>query len=114
MAATKTRADLVAQALANLNALEAGQEPSAEDASAVDDHVDGMLAYLASEGAAYIGDDDAIPAAMLGPLADYLAEDAAPEFGRPTNPATMELALRRMRIINRALPLYTPLQTDYF
>lgn len=114
MAATNTRSDLVAQALANLGVLEAGQVPSNEDASAVDDHVDGMLAFLAAEGAAYIGDPDEIPAELLGPLADYLAEDAAPEFGRPTSNGAMEQAKMRMRLITRGRPTYTTLKTDYF
>jgi hypothetical protein len=111
---TKTRADLVAKALANLGAIGSGQTPSDEDASTVDDHVDDALAILSAKGIVSIDDDEAIPVELFGPLADWLAEDAAPDFGRPTSAAAKMNAESEIRKVVYARPTREPLTTEYF
>lgn len=112
--ATKTRAELVSKTLANLGVLASGQSPSDEDASAVDDHVDTAFATLSGKGVVSISDDEAIPLELFGPLADWLAEDAAPDFGRATDRKKQMAAEAEIRKIVYGKPTREPLQVDYF
>lgn len=120
MATTKTRAELVYQALANLCVLEAGQTPSDEDASTVDGYVDSMLARLNAEEIVSVTDDEAIDEAIFKQLAVVLADDAAFEFGLPgvpgsaSNPDQVGKAIKSLRVIGRAGPTRETLATDYF
>lgn len=86
MATTKTRADLVDQALRNLGVLAAGQSPAQEDYNAVDDHIDAVFASLESREIVSVGDDSQIPVEWFTPLSIILADDAAIEFGLPGVP----------------------------
>lgn len=112
--ATKTRAELVAAALANLGALSAGQSPSDEDASTVDAHVDTVLASLSSKGVVTINDDEAIPEEVFGGIADWLTEKAAPNYGRPTSPQAQLHAEVEIRKAIYGRPTREPLTVDYF
>lgn len=111
---TKTRADLVNQALANLGILAAGQTADTEDYDAVDGHVDQMFASLEARDVATIDNEDEIPAEWFQSLATLLADDAAAEFGAPSNPAIVMMAENTLREINRGKPTYQPLRADYF
>ena len=112
--ATRTRADLVNQALANLGVTDPNEIASAEDYKAVDDHFDTAMAQLSGEDIFTLADEDDIPLELFGPLADYLAEDAASDFGRAANPQTVALAVSKIRIITRNRPSYQTLATEYF
>lgn len=112
--ATKTRAELVAKTLSNLGALAAGQTPSDEDASAVDDRVDTALATLSGKGVVSIMDDEAIPLELFDALADWLAEDAGSDFGRAKDPKKKLAAEAEIRKVVYGRPTREPLQVDYF
>lgn len=120
MTTTKTRSDLVNQALRNLEVIGAGQAPSAEDYTAVDAHVDATLAQLAARDIVTVGDADEIPVEWFQPLAVLLANDAAMEFGlsgvpqsaSATNPVLAAESLLREMTYSR--PTGEPLEIDYF
>jgi hypothetical protein len=119
MALTKTRNDLVNQALSNLGKLAAGQTADAEDFDAVDSHVDGTLSRLAIRDIATVTDDDAIPVEWFDPIAMIVADDAAPEFGMAGVPSTGQeppvLAAENMlRELNRGKPTGEHQHTEYF
>lgn len=110
---SKTRRDVVSQALANLGVLAAGQSPSAEDFTTVDGHVDSVKDALRQRDIVDI-DFSNLPDGYFMPLAALVADSAANEFGLPSNPARVlgaETAFRQMTY-NR--PSRLPLQVDYF
>lgn len=118
--ATKTRNDLVLQALANLGVLAAGQTPATEDFDTVDEHVDQVIASLDERGIITVDDVEAIPASWFGPLAVILADDAAPEFGLPGMPPSASSrdpvanAADLLRQMVRGKPTGEPMRGDYF
>ena len=111
---TKTRTDLVAQILANLGVLAAGQTVSVEDSETADDHIDPALAVLEAEGICSVPDLDDIPLELFPLLADYIALDAGPEFGKATDNKAMEGAKYRIRLVTRSKPTYEIGRMDYF
>jgi hypothetical protein len=112
--ATRTRAELVNQALANLGVTDPNEIASAEDYKAVNDHFDTAMAQLSGEDIFTLADEDDIPLELFGPLADYLAEDSASDFGRAANQQAVQLAKARIRTITRNRPTYQTLASDYF
>lgn len=120
MALTKTRNELVIQALRNLGIPGAGQTPDTEDFEAMDDHVDGALVRLSLRDIVTVTDDDAIPVEWFDPIAVIVADDAAPEFGLaglpsvPSNPNPVQSAENMLRELTRGKPTGEPQQTEYF
>ena len=120
MPTTKTRNELVLQALANLGALPAGQTPSAEDFESVDGHVDQTIEALEADEVVTVDNVDAIPTEWFQPLSVILADDAAMEFGlpgvppSPGNPNPVETAIATLRTRVRGRPTGQPLRIDYF
>lgn len=111
---TKTRADLIARALATLVNLPSGQTPSSEDSSTVDEHIDSVLATLSSKGVVTINDPDEIEVEVFGPLAKWLIEDCASEFGGVADPKAMLLAEAEIRKVVYGRPTREPLSVDYY
>lgn len=120
MSLTKTRNDLVNQALRNLGILAAGQTADTEDFEAVDDHVDGTLAQLAVRDIVTIVDDDDIPIEWMEALSVVLADAAAIEFGQagiptsPEKPNPVGDAEALLREMNRGRPTGEPQRGEYF
>lgn len=112
--ATKTTEELVTQALANLGVLEAGQSPSDEDASTVENYVPATLASLSAEGIVSIDDADAISLEFFLPVAVLLAQDCAHEFGQPVDDKAKASATLRLRVMTRGQPTGEQQTTDYF
>lgn len=79
---TRTRRDLVEQALMNLGALASGQSAQTEDVERVDGFVDATLALLAATDIIYIPYSEEIPVEAFLPLAAYLANASKASFGR--------------------------------
>jgi len=105
MAAFKTRAELVAEALTELFADGgSGQSPDAEDRDAVDRKVDGLVEELAARNIVTVANDAQIPPEWFGPLAELLANECAPRFGRPKNAALREDAEARLKVMTRGAP----------
>lgn len=112
MASTRTRRELVDQALSVLGVLTPGNAPSAEDVAAVDDHLDGLLDQLDAREIVSGIDPDEIEPRFFYPLAVCLAEEAREEFGAAAIDVTD--AENKLRQMNRSGPTYEPLKVDYF
>lgn len=116
---TKTRIDLVNQALSNLGLLAAGQVASAEDFDAMDAYVDPVIAELANRDLVTVDDDDAIPAEWFLSIATLLADKASNDFGLPGVPAApgkdpVLAAETTLREIIYARPTGERQRTEYF
>lgn len=112
MPATRTRRDLVTEALAVLGVLGAGQAAEVEDFDEVDGHVDGLLSRLAKRNVLYVGDVEAIDAGVFDPLAVCLADAVKEKFGNPAiNIAAAEDLLRQIR---QSGPTYERARPEYF
>lgn len=110
---TKTRADLITEVLENLMVIAAGETADSVVYNAVDAHVDPALEEL-SILKVQIPDDEAIPLALFGSLADYIVENACNKFGRPANPQAKLAALNQLRLLTRGQPTREPQQQEYF
>lgn len=102
--ADKTRDDLVTQALVNLKVIGSGQDPDADDSATVDGKVDGLLAELETRGIVSVPDSDSIPVEFFNPLAELLANEAAPAFGMAKDAGMREDAETRLKIMTRQQP----------
>ena len=110
---TKTRVQLKNQALTNLNIIGVGQEAEDDEMQVVEDLVDPLIEDLNARGIVYVSDADAIDNSVFMPLAELLANEAAPAFGQPKNPAKQEVCEERLRVVTRrAPPARMLLQTD--
>lgn len=110
---TKTRRELVNQALKNLGVLAAGQTASDEDYAAVDDFVDPVIASLgAGPSPIVIADDEAIDPEMFLPLALMLAAAASTEFGGTNIDAAAARA--ELRRVTRSGTTYETLRATYY
>lgn len=118
--ATKTRTDLINQALAQLGVLAAGQTADAEDYAAVNEHVDPLVATLDALGVVTVDDTDAIPIEWFLSLAALLADRAADHFGlvglpsSPSSPNPAAAALQELCDIVYARPTFEPQRGEYF
>jgi len=98
----KTRDALVAEALTELFADGgAGQSPDAEDRDAVDRKVDGLIEELSARGIVTVANDEQIPPEWFGPLAELLANECAPRFGRPKSATLRDDAEARLKVMTR-------------
>lgn len=111
---TKTRAELVVRALRKLLVVGSGQSPEDEDVALVDGVVDSTLADLASRGVVYVANEDEIDVAVFEWIADCLSDNVAADFGKARNPAMVEYAEGRLRVITSTRPTYEVLKSEYF
>lgn len=110
----KTRADLIERALKSIGALEPGEAPSAEDYDTVDGLIDPLLAQLAADQIAYIGDPDQIELELFLPLSRLLANAAGPDFGSPINQEARAVDEQILRRLGAARPTFETLKAVYF
>lgn len=99
--ATKTRRELIDQVLGNLHVLALGQVPDDEMVSKVDGVIDGAAAILEQDGVTYFNDlglagpsGGAIELWQFLPLADFVANQAGPQFHLAGDPQLFTLAER--------------------
>lgn len=112
---TKTRAQVVEMALAELMASDAANAAAAEDEAAVDDRVDGLFAELAARGVVSIADEDEIPIEWTGPLAVLLANECAAIFGKPKMADDEVRRIeQRLRTMQAAVTADEPLRMTYY
>lgn len=114
MATTKTRVELVQMAADYLMIVGSGQSLDDEDEDKLDSFVDGLFAELSARGVCDVADDDAIPIEWTSALAELLASDAAPAFGKPKlSPQSRTDTEDRLKvIIKRIDPPRELLKTD--
>jgi hypothetical protein len=119
---TKTRRELVNQALANLGILAVGQSVSDEDVSKMDVLVDPVCEKLSGLGIYYVQDQGTIgpsggevESTAFLPIADYLANAAAAAFNLPADAklaALAQLAEQDLRTISRPPQIRQTLRID--
>jgi hypothetical protein len=99
---TKTRVELIHQALKNLGILVPGQSPSAEDIEKIDSIIEPTLDKLSALETVYVG-DPGTPSPPTGgeyegahfmPIAAYLAYESCPMFNMAGDAALKVEALR--------------------
>ena len=118
--ATKTRSDLIEQALKVLGVLAAGQSAEAEDFDAVDDYIDSLLAELSARDLVTVDDPEAIDETVFLPVSILLAGEACQEFGlaslptSPQNPDPIAAAEKRLREVLYARPTGEPQRSEYY
>jgi len=101
---TRSRAELVTQALINAQVPGLGQDPSAEDADRADGFVDGLLQKLMVRGVTDVIHDELIPVEYFNDLAALLAYEIAPAFGAPRDNQIRDDAEEQLRVISRTSP----------
>ncbi len=120
---TKTRRELIDQALDNLGVLVIGQAPSDEDVSKIDGRLDAVLELLAARDIVYVPDAGApgpptggeIELSIFLPLADILAWRCAGAFnlaGEPSLKVLNDQAEEDLLIIGRPARTRQFLKTD--
>jgi hypothetical protein len=120
MAAVKTRTDWINQALNVLGILAAGQDPSAEDFTAVDKYIDPLVAELRERSVVDVDDTEEVPNHWFLPLSILLADACANEFGLagvpagPSNPDPVAKAEMRLREVQYSRPTGVRQGTEYF
>ena len=115
---SKTREELVNEALTILGANPAGQEPSAEDYAHVDGKVEPVLDDLAARGVTVSSPSDIADEAFTH-LASVLAYHSRGYFGvvggeSEALQSAMLLAERQLRMQSRRTTLYNPVRAEYY
>jgi hypothetical protein len=122
MATYGTRDELIRATLDELKVTSYGTPASAEEQDAVNKQLDGILMELSARTIVSVPDTDAIPSEIMKPLSQVLArhlgstfsvmaDELDKMFGAEAHPLSPE---NRLRSINRAAPVGTPVQPDYF
>ena len=122
MSTYATRDDLIRACLDELKVTSYGTPPSAEEYSAVDDRIDGILRELSARSIVNVANTDEIPEELLLPLGQVLARYlgsrfsvTADELDKTFLPEAHPLSPEnRLRAINRAGPSWAAAQPDYF
>lgn len=110
----KTRNDLINRAAKLLALIEPGESPASEDYDSLDGLIDPLVEQLAADQIHYVGDPDAIDAAIFEPLARLLANMAGPDFGSPINEDARRRDEQTLRRMGSARPTYEVMKVDYF
>jgi hypothetical protein len=110
----KTRADIRFKALAILTGGDVGQDPSAEDANTLDGYIDGEVDEINDDGAAYIGNVDALDNKLFMTFCKLVANAAADEFGGSSNEDKAKVLRNRIRVLARQTPGYGPQIVEFF
>jgi hypothetical protein len=118
MAQTRTRSDLVVEALANLGGLGAGQQPGAEDLAFIDEKLESIMDGLAAREIVYVPDLAAIPNQWFDSLAAIVADACKSKFGVAGDDVAMLMAGAQkaemdLKVMTRGRPTYEPLRACY-
>lgn len=122
----RTQADLILEALKNLNILAAGQPVDPEDFSYIQEKLDPILRQLMGLEIVAVGDPNNIPGAWFSSLADIVAGECATKFGLVGQDLTDKVnkglggmgsvpigagtAAQALKIMTRGRPTYEPLR----
>jgi hypothetical protein len=110
---SKTRADLVNRALANIGALPAGQTANTEEYDQVDALVLPVVESLAARDIYYVADATAIPEEAFIQLGHCLAWACASEFGAQGDVALYTMkqqAELELKVMQSEVPTYKVLE----
>lgn len=115
--ATKTRAELIAQALKNLGVLAAGQSPQVEDTAPIDDMLDGLMAEFKEREIVDVP-VATIPLAYFNPLAAMVAYEGRASFGVSLEEEAKlknanDEAIMKLKVMTRVKPTGEPVQTTW-
>jgi hypothetical protein len=110
----KTRTEIQFKALAILTGGDVGQNPSAEDANALDGYIDSEASEINTDGTTYIADVDALNEELFIPFSMLVANAAADEFGGKYDPAKAQQLRNRIRVLARPTPGYGPQIVEFF
>jgi hypothetical protein len=118
MAQTRSRSDLVTEALANLGALSASQPPATEDLQFIDEKLESIMDGLAAREVVYVPDLSAIPNQWFDSLAAIVADACKSKFGVGGDDVTMLLgnaqkAEMDLKVMTRGKPTFEPLRPCY-
>lgn len=114
---TKTRNELIVQALINLGALASNQSAEAEDVARIDGFIDPLIERLAEEDIVNVDNVEEIPASWFLPLARILANECKQAFGLAGDEkleTDAQLAERSIKRIVHARPTYETMKGTYF
>lgn len=111
---TKTRRQLVDEALSNLGVLAAGQTASDEDVALVDAQIGPFVAQLTKDQIVYIGNPEEIDEEIFIPLGRLLANVCGPKYGSAINREAKFADEAELRRINATRPTYETLRAMYF
>lgn len=111
---SKTRAQIQFKVLAILTGGDVGQNPSGEDAEAIDAYIDEEVEELNADGSVYIGDPDTLDDALFLTFCKLVANAASDEFGGKPDEAKAQMLRNRLRVLTRQTPGYGPQAVDYF
>ena len=110
----KSRQQLVLRALQYLKVVGAGQTASAEDAKAIDDEVEPIMADLATRNIWQWGDPDQIADEAFVHLAIIIGNSRASEFGMTPDEGVRLLAEARLRDLQQTVDAGDPICAEYF
>lgn len=111
---SRTRAELRFKVLAILTSGDVGQEPSGEDAAAIDKYIDDAIDELSAKNIVYVQDADDVPGELFSNLAEYVANAAADEFAGKMDKDKKRYLENELRVIARQMPGYGPQEVVYF
>ena len=111
---SKTRTEIQFKTLAILTGGDIGQDPSAEDAEAIDGYIDSEAAEINVDGTTYISDVNALNEELFIPFCMLVANAAADEFGGKFDLAKAQTFRNRVRVLARPTPGYGPQEVEYF
>jgi hypothetical protein len=111
---SKTRAQIQFKVLAILVGGDIGQNPSAEDADAINGYIDSEVAELGLDVTAYISDADDLDDGLFVTFCKLVANAAAEEFGGQSDEGKAQQLRNRVRVLTREKPGYGPQETTYF
>lgn len=109
-----TREQLILRALRELGVPGAGQQPSAEDAQAINDEIEPVMSDLARRNVWVWGDPDQIDPAAAVHLAIILANSAARQFGAAPDETKRIMAEARLRELRLSIDAGEPVEALYF
>jgi hypothetical protein len=114
MPTPKTRIELIEEIAILLGPLAPGEILQDTDNVRIGAIVTPAIEELARDDVVTISDEDAIENHIFLPLAAYIAEKAAPSYGKDADEKKIFMAKRDLRIAVRNKPTHEPLQVDYF
>lgn len=111
---SKNRAQIQFKVLSILIGGDVGQNPSAEDAEAIDGYIDDEVEELNADGTTYISDPNDLDDGLFLTFCKLVANAAAEEFGGQSDEGKAQQLRNRLRVITRQAPGYGPQQVEYF